>query len=348
MKPHTAYLLAGLTVLAGAAVLSGLRPLMILGGLPLGLLLPGAALSALLFGRRERLAPIERIMLIPVLSLGTLVLGGLLVFLAGAPLHRVTWLALSAGVTLAGLTVVVLREHKTPAGRAASSSSAAASVREPVRPPTTDDTTPILDPPTTDGTTPIPDPPTTDDTTPILDSPTTNDTTLILDPPTTNDTTLILDPPTTNDTTPVLDRDGLFDPEAMNLRRRLLRQVLPAGLAVLMLAGAVTLSLVSSIRTHHVTVTTLSVVPPGAADSSGKRSIQVNATGLTGGSGAYKLVVTTAKGTGGTSVAVTADGAGLWTSTLRLPSDDRLTLGLYRTGATTALRTVIIASAATG
>ena len=324
MKPRTAYLLAGLTVLAGAAVLSGLRPLMILGGLPLGLLLPGAALSALLFGRRERLAPIERIMLIPVLSLGTLVLGGLLVFLAGAPLHRVTWLALSAGVTLAGLTAVVLREHKTPAGRAASSSSAAASVREPERPPTTDDTTPI------------PDPPTTDDTAPILD------------PPTTNDTTLILDPPTTGGTTPILDRDGLFDPEAMNLRRRLLRQVLPAGLAVLMLAGAVTLSLVSSIRTHHVTVTTLSVVPPGAADSSGKRNVQVNATGLTGGSGAYKLVVTTAKGTGGTSVAVTADGDGLWTSTLRLPSDDRLTLGLYRTGATTALRTVIIASAATG
>lgn len=336
MKPRTAYLLAGLTVLAGAAVLSGLRPLMILGGLPLGLLLPGAALSTLLFGRRERLAPIERIMLIPVLSLGTLVLGGLLVFLAGAPLHRVTWLALSAGVTLAGLTAVVLREHKTPAGRAASSSSAAASVREPVRPPTTDDTTPILDPPTTDDTTPIPDPPTTGDTTPILE------------PPTTNDTTLILDPPTTGGTTPILDRDGRFDPEAMDLRRRLLRQVLPAGLAVLMLAGAVTLSLVSSIRTHHVTVTTLSVVPPGAADSSGKRNVQVNATGLIGGSGAYKLVVTTAKGTGGTSVAVTADGDGLWTSTLRLPSDDRLTLGLYRTGATTALRTVIIASAATG
>jgi hypothetical protein len=95
-------------------------------------------------------------------------------------------------------------------------------------------------------------------------------------------------------------------------------------------------------------VTTLWVVPPGTADSSGKRSVQVNATGLTGGSGAYKLVVTTAKGTGDTSVAVTADGDGLWTSTLRLPGDDRLTLGLYRTGATTALRTVIIAGAATG
>jgi hypothetical protein len=115
-------------------------------------------------------------------------------------------------------------------------------------------------------------------------------------------------------------------------------------LTALMLAGASWLSLASSIRSHHVTVTTLSVVPPGKSDLTGQRNVRISATGLTAGTAAYRLVVTTATGTGGTDVAVTADRKGLWTSTLRLPGYDRLTLDLYRTGAAAALRTVIIAS----
>ncbi len=290
MRPRTAYVLAAVTVLAGAAVLSGIRPLMILGGLPLALLLPGAALSALLFRRPDRLVAIERIMLIPALSLGTLVLGGLLAWVARAPLHRPAWLTLSAGVTLAALAAVALRPPSTQAAR---SGSTPPSVRDRARLPTPRDTTLVL---------------------PVF-----------------------------------LDREGLFDPEPMTRRRRLLRQVLPATLAALMLTGAVTLSLVSSIRSQHVTVTTLSVVPPGPADATtGTRDVRINATGLAAGTAAYKLVITTAKGTGDTSVAVTADGNGLWTSTLTVPGNDRLTLDLYRTGTTTALRTVIIASAATG
>jgi hypothetical protein len=263
MRTRTAYVLACLTVLACAAVISGGRPLMIVGGLPLALLLPGTALSALLFRQPRRLIPIERIMLIPLLSLATLVLGGMLAWVAGAPLHRVTWLVLTAGVTLAALAAVMVRELRTPR---------------------------------------VPAPRSEDDATP----------------------------------------DGPSEPEPMDRRRRLLHQVVPAALAVLLLAGATWLSLASSIRSHHVAVTTLSVVPPGAADSSGERSVLVSATGLAAGD-AYRLVVTTAKGTGGTSVTVSADHSGLWTSTLRLPGDDRLTLGLYRTGETAALRTVIIA-----
>jgi hypothetical protein len=134
--------------------------------------------------------------------------------------------------------------------------------------------------------------------------------------------------------------------ELTNRRRRLLQQVVPAVLAVAMLAGAGWLSLSTSIRTHQVTVTTLSVVPPGAADASGDRSIQVNATGLAGGPDAYALQVTSA--TRNTRTAVIADERGLWTSTLRLPGDERLTLALYRAGGTSPLRTVIVASAATG
>jgi hypothetical protein len=287
VRRRTAYILAGATLVAGAFALSGIRILTVAGGLPLALVLPGLALSALLFRRPGRLVTIERIMLVPSLSLGTLILGGLLAWVVRAPLHRVTWLALSAGVTLAALAAVVL---KTPAVPAESAGSGPPGVRG--------------------GRSRLPTP---------------------------SDATLIL---------PVfLDREGLFEPEPMNRRRRLLKQVVPAVLAVAMLAGAAWLSLATSIRTHRVTVTTLSVVPPGGIDSSGDRSIQVNATGLSSGS-AYALQVTSTSEN--TRTTVTADDNGLWTSTLRLPGDERLTLALYRAGETIPMRTVIVASAATG
>jgi hypothetical protein len=270
---RTTYLLAGATLVAGACVLSGLRILMVVGGLPLGLVLPGLALSALLFHRPGRRVMIERVMLVPALSLGTLILGGLLAWAVRAPLHRVTWVALAGGVTLAAL-------FTTPAVPAERSGSGPSGVRARAR--------------------------------------------------------LIL---------PVfLDREGLFEPEPMDRRRRLLRHVLPAVLAVLLLAGAGWLSLATSIRTHKTTVTTLSVVPPGAADASGGRSIRVNATGLS--SSAYTLKVTSTSSN--TSTAVAADENGRWTSTLRLPADERLTLALYQAGDSIPMRTVIIASAATG
>jgi hypothetical protein len=259
---RTAYLLAGATVVAGALVLSGLRILMVAGGLPLGLVLPGLALSALLFGRPGRLATAERVLLVPALSLGTLVLGGLLAWAVRAPLHRVTWVALTAGVTLAALTGVFLRAPAVPAERSAAGFPGVRGV--PLAP--------------------------------------------------------------------------------MTRRRRLLGQVLPAVLAAVMLAGAAWLSLGTSIRSHHVTVTTLSVVPPGPAEVSGERSVTVNATGLS--AGAYTLNVTSA--TSNISTLVAADENGRWTSTLRLPADERLTLALYRAGEAVPMRTVVIASAATG
>jgi hypothetical protein len=266
VRRHTAYALAGATLVAGAAVVSGIRVLMVAGGLPLGLVLPGLALTALLFRRPGRLVTIERLMLVPALSLGTLILGGLLAWVVRAPLHRVTWLAVSAGVTLAALAAVLAITPRVPAERPGSGSAGSA--------------------------------------------------------------------------------PSIPASELINRRRRLLRQLVPAVLAVAMLAGAGWLSLATSIRTHQVTVTTLSVVPPGAADASGDRSIQVNATGLAGGPDAYALQVTSV--TRNTRTAVTADERGLWTSTLRLPGDERLTLALYRAGGTSPLRTVIVASAATG
>jgi len=278
---RTAYLLAAATLVAAALSLSGVPGLTAVGGLPLGLVLPGLALSTLLFPGPRRLVLIERLLLVPALSLGTLILGGLLAWVVHAPLHRPAWLAVSAGVTLAALAATVL---KTPAVPAEHSGSGASGVRP--------------------------------------DSPHPADTVL----------------------PPSLDRDGWFRPEPMTGRKRLLKQVLPAALAVVMLAGAAWLSLATSIGSHRVTVTTLSVVPPGPVDPDGDRSVQVNATGLA--SGSYTLRVTSTGG--GTSTAVTPDEDGRWTSTLRLPGDERWTLALFRAGETTALRTVIIASAVTG
>jgi hypothetical protein len=251
VKRRTAYILAGATLVAAAFVLSGVRVLMILGGLPLCLILPGLALSAALFRRPGRLVPIERIMLVPALSLGTLILSGLLAWLVRAPLHRATWLTLTAAVTLIALTA---DQFRTPASPGETSFSVRVN------------------------------------------------------------------------------------------SRRLLTQILPAVVAVLLLAGATWLSLVTSIRTHKVAVTTLSVIPPGTADASGNRSIEVNATGLS--SGTYTLKVTST--TSNISTPVTADENGLWTSTLHLPADERLTLALYQAGQSLPMRTVIIASAATG
>jgi hypothetical protein len=254
--------------MAAALVLSGLRVLTVAGGLPLALVLPGLAWTAVLFRRPGRLLLIERILLVPALSLGTLIVGGLLAWVVHAPLHRPAWLVISAGVTLAALAAGVLTTPAVPAERSGSGASR-------VRPPA------------------------------------------------------------------VADRSR---PDPANRRTRLLQQVLPGALAVVALGAAAWLSLATSISSHDVTVTTLSVVPPGPVDSAGDRSVQVNATGLP--SGAYTLRVTSTAGT--TDTAVAPDENGRWTSTLRLPGDERLTLALFRAGEATALRTVIIASAATG
>jgi hypothetical protein len=289
VRTRTAYVLAGLTVLALAAVLSGVRPLTVAGGLPLALMLPGAALTAVLFRDPGRLAGVERVVLVPALGLGTLIAGGLLLWVVRVPLHRPAWALLCAGVTLAGLAAVVVRDRRRPV---AGPASAAPGVRGRVRLPTGADATLVL---------------------PVF-----------------------------------LDREGLFEPAPPDRRARLVRRVLPAVLAALALAGAVTVSLVTSIAAHDDRVTTLSVVPPGAADAGGRREVRVSATGLVAGAEAYTLVVTTPAGTQDTRTAVTPDEDGRWDRLLNLPAGQRLTVGLYRAGETTALRTVILAGAATG
>jgi hypothetical protein len=108
MTRRTAACLAAFTVLAGVAVLTGPAPVRVAGGLLLGLGLPGLALTTALFRDRIALTAVERIMLIPALSLATLVLGGLAAWGLGLALHRATWLGVSAVVTLAALAATMI------------------------------------------------------------------------------------------------------------------------------------------------------------------------------------------------------------------------------------------------
>jgi hypothetical protein len=101
-------LLAAMTVVAGAGVLTGPEPLRIAGGVLIGLVLPGLALTTALFRHRIALTAVERVMLVPALSLATLVLGGMAAWGAGLPLRRETWLAVAGVVTLVALATTVI------------------------------------------------------------------------------------------------------------------------------------------------------------------------------------------------------------------------------------------------
>jgi hypothetical protein len=295
-----AYLLAGVTAAAAAGVLSGYRPATVVAGLLLAFVLPGAALTGALFADRRQLAPTERIMLVPALSLAALVIGGLCAWALGAKLDRTTWLVLSAGITAAGLVVSVVRTARR-------------------------------------GVQPVPVPPVRPPAAPVPAA--AGDQGVRVKLPTREDPTLIL---------PVfLDRDGIFardsSPWDRPAVRRVVRELLPLVLVGVLAGGASWLSVVTSVRTHDVTVTALSVAPPAATTADGKRVVRVTASGL-GAAGRYTVTVTSAVTRDTTRHSVVADADGRWAASLSVPGDERLTIGLYRAGETTAYRTVIVAA----
>ncbi len=108
MTRRTAAFLAVVTVLAGAGVLTGPAAVRVAGGVLIGFVLPGLALTTALFRDRIALTAVERIMLIPALSLATLVLGGLVAWGVGLPLHRETWLGVSGVVTVVALGTTMI------------------------------------------------------------------------------------------------------------------------------------------------------------------------------------------------------------------------------------------------
>lgn len=93
---------AGLAVAAGAAVLFAPQALAVAGGLLLAFVLPGTALLGVLFGRRV-LTAVERTVLTPALSMGVLIIAGLLIHVLGLRIDRLTWTAATVVVTLAAV-----------------------------------------------------------------------------------------------------------------------------------------------------------------------------------------------------------------------------------------------------
>jgi hypothetical protein len=256
--------LSGLTVASGVAVLLGPPAASVPGGLLLGLVLPGAALVGALFRRRrDDLGVVERLVLVPALSLATLVLGGLLLWAVGGTLNQVGWLGISAATTLVAVVVAVARERWG---------------------------TPV------------------DDAEPAAGS-----------------GRLRL---------PRLDRS------------RLVHEVLPLVLSVGLLAGFGVYSYRDSVKTYDMSIVAFSASPPGPAGTDGNRAVVVKATGLAR-TELYTLIATDSVGEQIDERSVVADTHGIWTATLSLPADQRVTVSLLKGATTTAYREVIIAAETT-
>ncbi|MFC7534387.1 DUF1616 domain-containing protein [Actinoplanes sp. GCM10030250] len=253
--------LAGVTVAAGAAVLLGPLPLSVPGGLLLAFVLPGFALVEAGFrpGRRD-IGVVERLVLVPALSLAVLVLGGLGLWAIGGALTQAGWLSIAVAVTLIGIGAAVARARAAPGDEPSVPHSPAAA-----RP-------------------------------------------------------------------------------KMITRRRLVRDVVPLTLAVVLLAGIGWWSFADSVRTYDTAVTSLSAAPPGPLDLEGNRAVQVSATGLAPADGPYRLVLTDTAGEELREESLVPDTGGDWTGRLSLPGEERVTVNLFRGGESSALRTVIIAA----
>lgn len=307
-------LIALVTVAAAAGVLVGPSLTAIAGGLLLGFVLPGLALTELLF-RRRTLSPVERTVLAPALSLATLIISGLLLYVAGVHLNRTSWTLAAGGVTLVVLALTALpvrirRREPVPIDGEMVGSEPVSRDRELV------------------GASPT--------ALPVAGDAATDFIPVIRDG----------DGPPPKKTPPALP--GPFAPWSAAHKvevRQLLRQLLPMIVVVAVLAGAGYLSFVNSRASYDVTVTRLSAAPPGVADAAGNRVVEVSASGLIADSGPYNLLVTNPAGANVLERAITVDGDGSWSAALTLPATVRLTVGLFRADDTTAYRTLLIAAA---
>jgi len=132
--------------------------------------------------------------------------------------------------------------------------------------------------------------------------------------------------------------------EQRSRRGPLVRQVLLLVLVAAVLGGASWLSFHTSRTSHDAVVTALSATPPGPVDAAGQRSVRVTASGLLAGDGPYTVRVTGTAGTATVERTVAVTGDGTWSEALSLPGAQRMTVNLYRSGDTTAYRTLLISA----
>ena len=332
MKPSHARYFALLTVAAGAAVLFGPQPLALVGGLLLALILPGLAVTETVL-RGRKLARVERVVLAPALSLAVLVLAGLIVYITGFRLEKVAWTSATVGVTLLGLfgatipkawAMVAARfgayliaeddDDEAPKKAAApvAAPAPAAFVAVPELPPM----------------------PAVTETGHIIPA-TGKDETLILP-------AAVLEEQARAKLAKQAENPAKETPKPVKPPRRLVWQAAPLLLVVGLLGGASWMSYSSSVKSYETTVTALAAAPSGPVNSAGTRAVAVTASGLVATDGPYSLVATGANGTTVLRRTIEVTDSGTWSQSLTLPGSERVTVNLYRSGDSTAYRTLYI------
>ncbi|RZU48393.1 uncharacterized protein DUF1616 [Krasilnikovia cinnamomea] len=318
MKPKLAILLAVVTVAAAAAVLFGSQPLMIAGGVLLALLLPGAALTGALLRGRD-LSGVERTVLTSALSLGVLILGGLVIHVLGFSLGRTSWTVATAGVTLVALVPAGLPDRWVSALHRLVSKLWDEEEDEPEPEPADAVAPPVA----VAAGAPTVGAPTVAAPTPVL----TEDQV----------STMLL--PRVVDDGPSADATDAAGP------RRLAWQLLPLVLVLAVLGGASWLSYSSSHSSYETTVTALSAGEPGPVTASGNRLVPVTATGLVPEYGPYTLAVVGPTGKTAEQRTIPVSGDGTWRADISMPGRQRMTVNLLRAGETSPYRTLYIAAA---
>lgn len=106
--------LSAAALLSALFVWAGPRPTTVAAGLLLAFVLPGAAVASALL-RGPRLSGVERIILVPALSMAVLVLGGLALNVCRVRLTEVSWTALTVSATILGAAAGVARSWRTVA-----------------------------------------------------------------------------------------------------------------------------------------------------------------------------------------------------------------------------------------
>ena len=299
-----ARIVAAVTVLAAVAVLFAPRAVALPAALLLAFALPGFALTEVIF-RGRALSAVERTVLAPALSLGTLVVCGLVVHASGVPLDRLSWTVSSAAVTLVALIVWTALSRPV-------------SLREVVL------VTPRAEPVPAAETRLIPV---------VRDE----------EPPPVPEPLRMAGEQARLARERVQEAQARA--ERRRRQRRVFAEFLPLLLVLAVLGGAGRLSLRSSHDAADVTVTTLSAEPPGPVDTAGDRVVAVSATGLVPADGPYAVVVTGNDNTTDERRTVEVPAGGTWQARLTVPGGERVMVSLYRAGDTTAYRTLYIAPA---
>jgi hypothetical protein len=312
---------AVVTVASAAAVLAGPAPIAVVGGLLLALVLPGLALTAIIF-RHRTLSAVERTVLAPALSLAVVVVSGLLLHVADVRLDRLSWTLAAAGATLAALALAAVPGRVWQGEEPEFEYEYVDEEDLPERP---DDQSVGTE------TVHIPLPGTAEAATELI--------------PVVRDGSSAVAAPKVKAPRVLPGPFAPWSPEQKVRRGQLARQLLPMILVLAVLAGAGYLSFVSSYSSYDVTVTALSAEPPGPVNAAGERTVEVTAAGLVAENAPYTLAVSDGTGTRLLERPVTVDDDGTWTAALTLPAEDRLTVGLFRAGDTNAYRTLILAGA---